>query len=139
MRNFSGSGIVYEKHQFRPTSSSKLTMGFYILCTCLVANACFGIGDGVLIVQGSVTDAQDRLLDGCLLELHQGNREPLYSRTVGHSFQEDFVISPAAQDYYFILTCPQVGLSATTQTQRIGGREFSRQPLNLGRITVKAR
>ena len=121
-----------------PFGFTKLTIGFWILCTCLVANACFGTGDGVLIVQGSVIDAQDRPLDGCLLELHLGNRERFDSRAVGHSFQEDFVISPVAQDYYFIVTCPQVGLSTTTQTQRIGGREFSRQPLNLGRIIVKA-
>ena len=117
---------------------TKLTIGFWILCTCLVANACFGIGDGVLIVQGSVTDAQDRPLDGCLLELYKRNGDRLNSTAVDHSFQEDFTISPIPQEYYFIVSCPQDGLSATTQTRRIGGREFVRQPLNLGRIIVKA-
>lgn len=107
-----------------------LTAALFMLSAC--------IGDGVLLIKGSIFDENNRPVNNCELQIFTASEDrKLRFIKVDNDFDVGFTTAPRAHEYYFMIDCGSRYHQFKTPIYKIDGSSYAQRPLDLGRIHMK--
>ena len=95
------------------------------------------VGDGIMLVTGSIVDQNRKPINQCKLGLLWADEKKRVSQyVVQPEFSVDFVISPFRDKYYLTIECPGYRTIFKSDEFVSRGGTYAEKPLDLGVIVM---